>query len=91
MTPDDFIRELKRKVSRMDTLINRTLPRKMGNIAKRHFQDNFRQGGFVDTKPWHKIKEMRNILLKSCIIQKEKLPLQPQKKKMGKSYTASSL
>ena len=30
------------------------LPRKVGIIAKNHFTDNFRKGGFVDTslEPW---------------------------------------
>ena len=48
---DKIFAELARKVQR-EVQIN--LPRKVGIIAKNHFTDNFRKGGFVDTslEPW---------------------------------------
>ncbi len=36
-----------------------TLPRKVGEIAKNHFLDNFRKGGFVDRtlERWERLKD----------------------------------
>ena len=48
---DKIFAELAKKVQR-EVQIN--LPRKVGIIAKNHFTDNFRKGGFVDSslEPW---------------------------------------
>ena len=43
---DKIFAELAKKVQR-EVQIN--LPRKVGIIAKNHFTDNFRKGGFVDS------------------------------------------
>ena len=48
---DKIFAELAKKVQRE---VQIDLPRKVGIIAKNHFTDNFRKGGFVDTslEPW---------------------------------------
>lgn len=55
---DDIAKILQEKAKELATLINRTIPIKAGRIAKDHFQDNFRRGGFVDNglKPWPKTR-----------------------------------
>lgn len=58
MTPEQFLKltnEQKRKLTR---LIHRELPIKIGGMAKDHFQDNFRKGGFVNggLKKWKPAK-----------------------------------
>lgn len=54
MTIDDFQRRIKAKQKELQTLVRRTLPVKIGRMAKDHFQNNFRQGGFVNggLHPW---------------------------------------
>lgn len=44
----DFTELIKRKRNRLDSMMRRKLPVAVGRMAKDHFQDNFRQGGFVD-------------------------------------------
>jgi len=48
MTAKEFLKELEQKKRKFDTLIRRKIPVKVGSMAKAHFQDNFRKGGFVD-------------------------------------------
>lgn len=56
MTPEQFLQLLQQHRQEIEQAIHRTLPIKVGNIAKAHFQDNFRQGGFVDggLHPWQR-------------------------------------
>ena len=44
----DFSALLKAKQKELDTLMRRKLPVKVGRMAKDHYQDNFRKGGFVN-------------------------------------------
>ncbi|WP_315352450.1 phage virion morphogenesis protein [Phocaeicola abscessus] len=54
MTIEEFYQYAKRKKKELEKLYNDILPIKVGAIAKRHFQDNFRKGGFVNggLTPW---------------------------------------
>ena len=56
---DRIFAELAKKVQR-EVQIN--LPRKVGIIAKNHFTDNFRKGGFVDSslEPWQTTKRQQS-------------------------------
>ena len=56
MTPEQFLQLLQQHSREIEQAIHRTLPVKVGAIAKAHFQDNFRQGGFVDggLHPWQR-------------------------------------
>ncbi len=58
MTVEQFTKELQAKVSSLEQLAKRQLPIKVGALAKRHYQDNFRKGGFVNggLKPWQRSK-----------------------------------
>lgn len=51
----DLLRSKHREV---DALMRHAMPIRAGNLAKRHYQENFRQGGFVNNglKPWPKTK-----------------------------------
>jgi hypothetical protein len=55
---DDIAKIMQQKAKELATLINRTIPIKAGRIAKNHFQENFRRGGYVDNglKPWPKTR-----------------------------------
>lgn len=44
----DFTEMIKRKRDRLDSMMRRKMPVMVGRMAKDHFQDNFRQGGFVN-------------------------------------------
>ena len=44
----DFAELIKRKRDRLDSMMRRKMPVMVGRMAKDHFQDNFRQGGFVN-------------------------------------------
>lgn len=44
----DFSALLKAKQKELDTLMRRKLPVKVGRMAKDHYQENFRKGGFVN-------------------------------------------
>ena len=54
----DFAELIKRKRDRLDSMMRRKMPVMVGRMAKDHFQDNFRQGGFVNggLHPWPKSK-----------------------------------
>lgn len=58
MNIKDFSASLKAKQKELDTLMRRELPIKVGRIAKDHYQDNFRKGGFVNggLKRWPQTK-----------------------------------
>ena len=55
-----FIRLMGRKQKELDELMRRRMPVVAGRMAKDHFQDNFRRGGFVDggLHPWPKAKRL---------------------------------
>lgn len=57
---DSFIKELRNHAAELRQLVNRRLPIKAGQIAKRHFQNNFMLSGFVDggLKPWTPAKRL---------------------------------
>lgn len=48
MTPQEFVNKLKKQADEIRTLVDRTLPVKVGNEAVEHFKENFSKGGFVD-------------------------------------------
>jgi phage gpG-like protein len=48
MNEKEFINRLKSKQRDLETLARRKLPIIVGRMAKDHFQENFRQGGFVN-------------------------------------------
>lgn len=54
----EFSKLIRAKQKELDTLMRRKMPIRVGNMAKRHFQDNFRKSGFVDggLRPWPKTK-----------------------------------
>ena len=56
----DFTEMIKRKRDRLDSMMRRKMPVMVGRMAKDHFQDNFRQGGFVNggLHPWPKAKRL---------------------------------
>lgn len=58
MTPREFSKKLKEKETEVADLFVRVLPVKLGNMAKEHFKDNFRKGGFMDDalEVWPKAK-----------------------------------
>ena len=58
MTPDQFQQLLTEKKAEIEQALRRTLPVKVGRIAKDHFQDGFRRGGFQDngTQAWQRKK-----------------------------------
>lgn len=57
---DKLQQDIQRLVKDFENLIARRLPVAAGKIAKQHFQDNFRQGGFVDggLHPWPPAKRL---------------------------------
>jgi len=48
MTQQEFIREIEKNRRQLATLFRSKLPRIVGSMAKDHFQENFRQSGFVN-------------------------------------------
>ena len=54
MDVKDFANELERKSREVDNLMRRKLPVLVGRMAKDHYQDNFRKGGFLNDglHPW---------------------------------------
>lgn len=54
----DLQRIVERKIVEMNDLVHRKMPVFAGRMAKTHFQENFRKGGFVNNglKPWAKSK-----------------------------------
>ena len=58
MTVQEFAQEINRKSREFSDLIQRKMPIIVGRMAKDHYQDNFRKGGFVNggLKKWPKAK-----------------------------------
>lgn len=58
----DFSASLKAKRKELDTLMRRKLPVKVGRMAKDHYQENFRKGGFVNggLKRWPQTKRQQS-------------------------------
>lgn len=58
----DFSTLLKAKQKELDTLMRRKLPVKVGRMAKDHYQENFRKGGFVNggLKRWPQTKRQQS-------------------------------
>lgn len=56
----DFVRQVERKRKKLDKFMRRDMPVLAGRMAKDHFQDNFRKGGFVNDglHPWPKSKRL---------------------------------
>lgn len=56
----DFAKLIKAKRGELDTLMRRNMPVIAGRMAKDHFQDNFRKGGFVNggLHPWKPAKRL---------------------------------
>ena len=56
----EYSKLLKAKRKELDGLMKRKMPVIAGRMAKDHFQDNFRQGGFVNRglHPWPKAKRL---------------------------------
>lgn len=54
----DYIELIKSQRKEIDQLMRRQLPVKIGRMAKDHFQENFRKGGFVNNglQQWPKSK-----------------------------------
>lgn len=54
----DFAKLIERKRKQLNTAMRRRMPVIAGRMAKDHFQDNFRQGGFVNggLHPWPEAK-----------------------------------
>lgn len=61
MTPEQFAALVRAKEKEIRDAIHRRLPVKIGRMATDHFQDNFRQGGFVDggLHPWPKTRRQQ--------------------------------
>lgn len=57
---DKLLQDIQRMKKEVENLISRKLPVAAGKYAKQHFQDNFRQGGFVDggLHPWSPAKRL---------------------------------
>lgn len=60
MNPKEFANLVKTKARELDSLMRRTMPVIAGRVAKDHFQDNFRKGGFVNNglHPWKAAKRI---------------------------------
>ena len=48
ITPEDFVKLIEKNAVKIVELHDRTLPIKVGVMAVKHFQDNFKKGGFVN-------------------------------------------
>lgn len=60
MDIQDFAKLIQRKRKELDDMMRREMPVVAGRMAKDHFQDNFRKGGFVNNglHPWPKAKRL---------------------------------
>lgn len=60
MNIQDFAKLIQRKRKELDDMMRREMPVVAGRMAKDHFQDNFRKGGFVNNglHPWPKAKRL---------------------------------
>ncbi|MDR0537360.1 MAG: phage virion morphogenesis protein [Tannerellaceae bacterium] len=58
MNIHEFSNLIAQKRRELDALLRRTLPVKVGNMAKAHYQDNFRNQSFTDNgkQPWPKTR-----------------------------------
>jgi len=58
----EFNRELAKKRREIENVMRRRLPVMVGNMAKGHYQDNIRQGGFTDNgvQPWLKTRRQQS-------------------------------
>lgn len=56
----EYSKRIKAQRKELDNLMKRRMPVIAGRMAKDHFQDNFRQGGFVDggLHPWRKANRL---------------------------------
>lgn len=56
----EFSKQIKAKRKELDELMKRKMPVLAGRMAQDHYQDNFRQGGFVNggLHPWKKAKRL---------------------------------
>ncbi|WP_129616509.1 phage virion morphogenesis protein [Bacteroides cellulosilyticus] len=56
----EFSKQIKAKRKELDDLMKRKMPVLAGRMAKDHYQDNFRQGGFVNNglRHWKKAKRL---------------------------------
>jgi phage gpG-like protein len=62
MTLQEYKQFLTSKRTELEDLMRRKLPVKVGNMAKAHYQDNFRQEGFTNggVHPWQKTKRQQS-------------------------------
>lgn len=62
MDLEQFGRELAKHKDEVERAMRRTLPVKVGRIAKDHYQENFRKGGYVDDalRPWSVTKRQQS-------------------------------
>lgn len=60
MTIKDFSLSLAKKQAELNQLVRDKLPVMVGAMAKRHFQDSFRNSGFTDTalQPWPRSRRL---------------------------------
>lgn len=60
MDVNQFLNLLQQKASEINNMMMRTMPIKAGAIAKAHFQENFRKGGFVNNglQSWKPAKRL---------------------------------
>ena len=60
MNIKDLARQVEHKRKEFDDMMRRSMPVIAGRMAKDHFQDNFRKGGFVNggLRPWPKAKRL---------------------------------
>lgn len=58
MTVQEYQKYLATKANEIQAFISRVLPVKVGEMAQRHYQDNFRKSGFVNggLAPWQRSK-----------------------------------
>ncbi len=58
MTTEEVLKEIAQQAKELEALARKRLPIKVGSLAKRHYQDNFRKGGFVNNglQPWQRSK-----------------------------------
>lgn len=56
----EFAKQIEQNKKKLDTLMRREMPVIAGRMAQEHFQNNFRQGGFVNggLHPWPKAKRL---------------------------------
>ena len=61
MDINEFVEQLKRKSAELNEFRHRKMPIMVGRMAKDHFQDNFRQGGFVNggLHPWQEAERRK--------------------------------